>query len=56
MIAGAAAAVTDNDTGVASPACQAYIMPIRVTSTSGYANSFTLSKGLTWAADHGLRS
>lgn len=55
QVAGAAAAVTDNDTGVASPAYQAFIMPIRVTDTNGWAYSSTLAKGLTWAADHGAR-
>jgi thermitase len=54
-VAGAAAAVTDNDTGVASPAYQAFIMPIRVTGTDGWAYSSTLAQGLTWAADHGAR-
>lgn len=54
-VAGGAAAITDNGTGVASPAYQAFIMPIRVTDTSGWAYDSTLSKGLTWAADRGAR-
>lgn len=55
QVAGTAAAVTDNDAGVASPAYQAFIMPVRVTDTNGWAYSSTLAKGLTWAADHGAR-
>jgi len=54
-VAGAAAAFTDNNTGVAGVAGQAKIMPIRVTNTSGWATWSGISNGLIWAADQGAR-
>lgn len=54
-VAGAAAALSNNGTGVAAPACESLIMPIRVSDTSGYANITTISRGLIWAVDHGAR-
>jgi thermitase len=54
-VAGVAAAVSNNDQGVASVACEAFLMPLRVTGNDGYAYTSTLSKGLIWAADHGAR-
>jgi len=54
-VAGAAAAAGANSAGVAGVAWRAKIMPIRVTDTSGYAYSSTISSGLTWAANHGAR-
>jgi subtilisin family serine protease len=55
IVAGAAAAATNNSTGVASVAGGAKIMPMRVTDTSGIAYASSLSQALTWAADHGAR-
>jgi len=55
IVAGAAAAATNNSTGVASVAGGAKIMPMRVTDTTGYAYASSLAQGLTWAADHGAR-
>jgi len=54
-VAGAAAAVTDNEIGVASPAYQAFIMPVRVGSPEGTATTTAIAKGVTWAADRGAR-
>jgi thermitase len=54
-VAGAAAAITNNGTGVASVAGQAKIMPIRITDTSGYGYWSTMAQGLTYAADRGVR-
>ncbi len=54
-VAGAAAAATDNSTGVASVAGQSKIMPIRITDTSGWATLSGIAQGLTWAADRGAR-
>jgi thermitase len=54
-VAGAAAAIGNNRTGVAGVAFNARIMPMRVTDTSGYAYSSTLAKALSWAADNGAR-
>lgn len=54
-VAGAAAAVTNNGTGVAGIAGAAKIMPIRVTDTAGYGYYSSISQGITYAADHGAR-
>jgi len=54
-VAGAAAAVTNNSTGVASVAGSAKIMPIRVADPSAYALWSTVAQGITYAADHGAR-
>jgi len=54
-VAGAAAAIGNNQIGVASVARQVRLMPIRVTDTSGYGYTSTISQGLTWAADHGAK-
>jgi thermitase len=54
-VAGAAAAATNNGTGVAAIAGQASIMPIRITDSAGYAYWSTLAQGITYAADRGAR-
>jgi len=54
-VAGAAAAQGNNQIGVASPAWQVRVMPIRIASPDGYAYTSTIAQGLTWAADHGAR-
>lgn len=55
MVAGAAAAITNNSIGVASVAPGALLMPIRVTDTSCMGSLGMLAAGITWAADHGAR-
>lgn len=56
MVAGTAAATTNNGLGVAGVAGAASIMPIRVTNSSdGSAYFSAIANGLTWAADHGAR-
>jgi thermitase len=54
-VAGAAAACSNNATGVASVAWGCRIMPIRISDSNGYAYSSTIAGGITWAADHGAR-
>jgi len=54
-VAGSAAACTNNGIGVAAPAWNCLIMPIRITDQSGWAWSSTIAAGLAWAADHGAR-
>lgn len=54
-VAGAAAAATNNATGVAGVAGAARIMPVRVADANAYAYWSTVAKGLTWAADQGAR-
>jgi subtilisin family serine protease len=54
--AGTAAATGNNSLGVASPALNCRIMPIRVSSrTDGAAQISDLAAGVVWAADHGAR-
>jgi thermitase len=54
--AGTAAATGNNAVGVASPALNCRIMPVRVSSlASGGAMVSDLALGVTWAADHGAR-
>ena len=55
VVAGAAAAVTNNATGVASVAGGAKIMPIRISDTSGNALWSSVASAITWAADHGAK-
>ncbi|OAH98428.1 peptidase S8 [Methylomonas methanica] len=53
-VAGAAAAVTNNASGVAGVAWNAKIMPIRITNDAGgYAYWSDVARGLNWAADNG---
>jgi thermitase len=54
--AGTAAATGNNEIGVASPALNCRIMPVRVTSQSdGAALISALAAGVVWAADHGAQ-
>jgi hypothetical protein len=54
--AGTASAVGNNSIGLASPALNCRIMPVRVSSrTDGAALISTLAAGVVWAADHGAR-
>jgi len=53
--AGSAAAIGNNEQGVASVAWNCRIMPIRISDGNGYAYYSTAAAGLTWAADHGAR-
>jgi subtilisin family serine protease len=54
--AGTAAATGNNSIGVASPALNCLIMPIRVSSrTDGAALVSDMAAGVVWAADHGAR-
>jgi len=52
-VAGTAAAITNNDIGIAGVAGKSFIMPLRVSDTSGNGYSSTIAQGLTYAADHG---
>jgi subtilisin family serine protease len=54
-VAGAAAAATNNDVGVAAVAGSARIMPVRIADPNAYAYWSTVAQGITWAADHGAR-
>lgn len=54
-VAGAAAAVSNNATGIAAVAGAARIMPVRIADPSAYAYWSTVAQGLTYAADNGAR-
>jgi len=53
--AGIAAAVTDNEVGVAGFAPNVGIMPIRVLDDNGSGSSADVAEGILWAADHGAQ-
>ena len=54
-MAGYAAASSNNGVGVAAPARDCRIMPVRVSDASGGSTTSLIAAGLTWAADHGAR-
>ena len=54
-VAGAAAAVTNNGSGVAAVAGMSKIMPVRIADANSYAYWSTIAQGVTWAADNGAR-
>lgn len=54
-VAGAASAMGNNGTGVASVAWGARLMPVRIADANAYAYWSTVAQGLTWAADNGAR-
>jgi subtilisin family serine protease len=55
MVAGTAAACSNNGIGVASVAWNCKIMPLRVTNLDGQGSCSAMAKALTWAADRGAR-
>src|SRR5436190_4509673 len=55
MVAGGAAALSNNGMGVASPAWRSLIMPVRISDTTGSASDLTIAKALSWVADQGVR-
>lgn len=55
VVAGTAAAASNNGQGVASIAWNCPIMPVRISAPDGYATYSAMANGLIWAADHGAR-
>lgn len=55
MVAGAAAAGTDNGRGVAGVAWNARILPVKVLDSEGSGTDADVASGITWAADQGAR-
>lgn len=53
MVAGIAAAETNNDEGVAGVAWNAMILPVKVLDASGNGPTDTVAQGIVWAADNG---
>lgn len=54
-VAGTAAALGNNATGVSGVAGQAKIMPLRVSDANGYTSYSLITQALTWAADQGAK-
>lgn len=55
LVAGVAAARTDNSTGIAGVCGQCRIMPVKVVQTSGVANYSDIAAGVAYAAAKGAR-
>ncbi|MFP5309833.1 MAG: S8 family serine peptidase [Actinomycetes bacterium] len=53
MVAGIAAAATDNGIGIAAVAPRARIMPVRVLDAQGRGTSGRVDEGIRWAVDNG---
>ena len=53
MVAGIAAASTNNGRGVAGATWQGRIMPIKVLDSRGAADDENIAAGIRWAVDHG---
>lgn len=54
-VAGVAAAMTNNNIGVAGVAGQSKIMPLRIADSNGYGYYSMIAEGLIYAADRGVR-
>ena len=55
MVAGTAAAITNNSKGVAGVAWRGAIIPIKVLNSDGSGSDADVAEGITWAADHGAK-
>jgi thermitase len=53
--AGIAAAVTDNNVGIAGTEWHARIMPVRVLSADGSGYNSDITEGISWAYQHGAK-
>ena len=54
-VAGSAAAMTDNITGVAGVAWHSPIMPLVVVNADGSASYYDIAQAINYAADQGVR-
>lgn len=55
MVAGVAAAVTNNLTGVSGVGWNCKIMPLRISDANGIASATNMAAALQYAADHGAK-
>ncbi len=53
LVAGAAAAETDNAEGIAGAAWEATILPVKVLDERGEGDDARIAAGITWAVEHG---
>ncbi len=54
-VAGIAAAVTNNNVGVAGVAGMARILPVKVLDQNGNGDVYNIGTGIRWAVDHGAK-
>lgn len=54
-VAGIAAALTNNNTGVAGVSWGAQVMPVKVLNSSGNGSYENVAAGIVWAVDHGAQ-
>ncbi|MBP3951187.1 S8 family peptidase [Bacillus suaedae] len=52
-VAGIAAALTNNVTGIAGVSAQSRILPVKVLNENGEGSSYEVAKGIYWAVQHG---
>jgi Subtilase family/Bacterial Ig-like domain/FG-GAP-like repeat len=55
MVAGIAAAGTDNSIGIAGAAWAGKVIPVRVLDENGVGEDAQIAEGVTWAADNGAK-
>ena len=55
MVAGMAAAATNNGLGIAGAAWIGKVLPVKVFQTSGYAYDSEIAAGIEWAVSHGAK-
>jgi thermitase len=55
MVAGIAAAETDNFEGIAGVAWNAKVLPVKVLDASGFGTDVTVIQGIQYALDHGAK-
>jgi serine protease len=53
LVAGVAAATTNNGIGIAGTAWNASVLPVKVLDSRGYGTDSQVAAGIVWAADHG---
>ena len=54
-VAGIAAAITNNDIGVAGVSWGARILPVKVLNAAGNGSFADVAAGIVWATDHGAQ-
>lgn len=54
-VAGIAAAITNNVTGIAGVSWHNFILPVKVLDEDGQGTSFEVARGIRWATDNGAK-